>query len=232
LIADVKRMLDNGVRAVWLPSAALPGGVSPANPVLYPLWDMLEAADAPVMAHVGADFEFLSTSAWRDAPAFEGWKAGEEFQMDPWTLSALHLPVQNFLATMVLGGLFERFPKLRFGACEVTAQWAGPLAQNLDLWHENSRKFSLGNMEGALPIKLKPSEYMRRNVRLSLFDIEPVDAYLRQFETPELYCYASDYPHPEGGKAPMEDISRKVAPFGHDMLRKVFVENGEWLLPN
>jgi predicted TIM-barrel fold metal-dependent hydrolase len=232
LYAEVKRMVDGGVRAVWIPSAALPGGVSPAHSKLDPVWDLLQAADTPVLAHVGADFEFLKTAAWRDAPAFVGWKAGEEFQMDPWTLSTLHLPVQNFLATMVLGGVFERFPRLRFGACEVTAQWVGPLAQNLDLWHANSRKFTLGDMSGALPIRLKPSEYIRRNTRFSLFDIEPVDAYIDQFAMPELYCYASDYPHPEGGRNPMGDISGKVAKFGPEVMRKVFVENGEWLLPN
>ena len=37
-------MIDNGVRAVWIPSAALPGGVSPAHPVLDPLYSLLAAA--------------------------------------------------------------------------------------------------------------------------------------------------------------------------------------------
>ena len=230
--AETKRLVDNGVRGIWIPSATLPGGVSPAHPALDPLYSLLAASNVPLLAHVGADFEFLKTGAWRDAPAFVGWKAGEEFQMDPWTLSTLHLPVQNFLATMVLGGVFERHPTLRYGSCEVTGQWVGPLAQNLDFWHANSRKFSLGNMEGALPIKLQPSEYIRRNVRVSLFDIGPVDTYIDQFNMPEIYCYASDYPHPEGGKDPMGDVSAKLARFGPDILRKVFVENGQWLLPD
>ncbi len=232
LHAQVARLVAGGVRAVWLPSASLPGGVSPAHPDLDPIWAMLAEADAPVLAHVGADLDFLKTAAWRDAPAFQGWKAGEEFQMDPWTLSTLHLPVQNFLATMVLGGVFERHPRLRFGACEVLGQWVGPLAQNLDFWCANSRKFSLDNTEGALPITMQPSDYIRRNVRVSLFDIEPVDVYIDQFEMPEIYCYASDYPHPEGGRDPMGDISGKLARLGPDVLRKVFVENAQWLLPD
>jgi len=232
LQAEVKRMLDGGVRAVWMPSASLPGNVSPAHPDLDPIYAMLAAADAPLLAHVGADFEFLKTAAWRNAPAFVGWKAGEEFQMDPWTLSTLHLSVQNFLATMVLGGVFERHPKLRFGSCEVLGQWVGPLAENLDFWHQHSRKFSLGNMEGALPIKLKPSEYIRRNVRVSLFDIEPVDEYIDRYNMPEIYCYASDYPHPEGGRNPMGDVSGRLKRFKPEVLKQVFVENGRWLLPD
>jgi predicted TIM-barrel fold metal-dependent hydrolase len=232
LLADVKRLVDAGVRSIWLPSAALPGGVSPAHPDLNAMWDMCEKAKVAIVAHVGADFEFLSTAEWRNAPQFEGWKAGEEFQMDPWTLSTLHLPVQNFVATMVLGGVFERFPDLRFGACEVTAQWVGPLAENLDLWFAHQRKFSLGNMEGDLRLSMKPSDYIRRNTRYSLFDIEPVDTYIRRYEMPEVYCYASDYPHPEGGRKPMIDVSERVLPFGDRVMEQVFVENGSWLMPD
>jgi hypothetical protein len=232
LFAETKRLIDHGVRAVWVPSATLPGGSSPAHPDLDPFWSLLADSDTPVMAHLGADVNFLTTTAWRNAPAFQGWKAGEEFQMDPWTLSTLHLPVQNFLGTMVLGGVFERHPTLRFGTCEVLGQWVGPLAQNLDLWNRHSRKFSLASTEGALPISMQPSDYIRRNVRVALFDIEPVDVYIEQFQMPEIYCYSSDYPHPEGGKDPMGDISRKVAPFGPAVLRQVFVENAEWLLPD
>jgi predicted TIM-barrel fold metal-dependent hydrolase len=231
MYATTKRLIDKGLRAFWVPSASLPGGVSPAHPKLDPFWALLADADAPVLAHVGADFDFLKTGAWRDAPAFQGWKAGEEFSMDPWTLSVLHLPVQNFLATMVLGGVFERHPKLRYGACEVLGQWVGPLAQNLDIWHANSHKFTIGNNKDRLPLSMKPSEYIRRNIRVSLFDIEPVDDYIERFGMPEVYCYASDYPHLEGGKDPMGDISKRLERFGQDTLRKVFVENGAWLLP-
>jgi predicted TIM-barrel fold metal-dependent hydrolase len=231
LYDQVRRLVDNGVRGVWIPSASLPGGVSPAHPDLDPVWDLLNAGDVPLLAHVGADAEFLTTTAWRNAPAFVGWKAGEEFQMDPWTLSTLHLPVQNFLTTMVLGGVFERHPGLRFGSCEVLGQWVGPLAQNLDFWNSHSRKFTLGNMEGALPITMRPSDYIRRNVRVSLFDIEPVDVYIEQFDMPEVYCYASDYPHPEGGKNPLGDVVDKVVGLGEDVVRKIFVENAELLLP-
>jgi len=229
---EVRRMVDGGVRAVWMPSASLPGGVSPAHPDLDPVWALLADSDTAVMAHVGADVDFLTTIAWRDAPAFVGWKAGEEFQMDPWTLSTLHLPVQNFVTTMVLGGVFERHPTLRFGVCELLGQWLGPLAQQLDFWHRHSRKFSLGNQDGALPITLPPSEYIRRNVRASLFDIEPVDVYLDQFGLDDVYCYASDYPHPEGGKDPMGDVSARLERFGPDVLRKVFVDNATWILPD
>jgi hypothetical protein len=71
-----------------------------------------------------------------------------------------------------------------------------------------------------------------RSLRVSLFDIEPVDIHIEQFAMPEIYCYSSDYPHPEGGTNPMGDISGKLQRLGDDVLRKVFVDDAEWLLPD
>ena len=68
--------------------------------------------------------------------------------------------------------------------------------------------------------------------RVSLRRDDVIAAHDAQFGMPEIYCYASDYPHPEGGKNPMGDISGKLERFGPDIMRKVFVENAEWLLPD
>jgi hypothetical protein len=108
----------------------------------------------------------------------------------------------------------------------------GPLAQHLDFLHANQHKFTLGNTKGGLPIRTKPSDYIRRNMRAALFDIEPADTYIQQFGMPEVYCYSSDYPHLEGGKAPMHDLSARLQHLGPQILRQVFVENGRWLLPD
>ena len=88
------------------------------------------------------------------------------------------------------------------------------------------------SLDGELPIAMPPSEYLRRNVRASVFDIEPVDVYIEQFGMPEIYCYSSDYPHPEGGKDPMRDIAAKVERLGPEVLRQVFVDNARLILPD
>jgi hypothetical protein len=62
--------------------------------------------------------------------------------------------------------------------------------------------------------------------------VELFGTYIEQFGMPEIYCYASDYPHPEGGRNPMGDIAGKVERFGPEVMRKVFVENGSWPLPD
>ena len=59
-----------------------------------------------------------------------------------------------------------------------------------------------------------------------------MDDYIDRYQMPELYCYASDYPHPEGGRQPMVDVCGKLTKYAPEVMRKVFNENGEWLLPD
>jgi predicted TIM-barrel fold metal-dependent hydrolase len=231
LCREAKKLLQGGVRAVWIPSGNPPAGLSPADPALDPLWDVLAAGNVAVLAHIGDQSSFLNTLVWRNAPAFEGYKVGGEFSLDPWTLSSFHLAAQNFVATLVLGGVFERHPMLRFGCCELGAGWIGPLAASLDMWNENSR--ALGQQGVALVrLRQRPSDYIRRNIRIAGFDFEDLGSYIGLYGLEEVYCYASDYPHLEGGTAPMTKFSNSIARFGSDVMRKFFVENGQWLLPD
>ena len=43
--ANARKMIDQGIRAVWLMSSVPPGGVSPAHSSLDPLWSLLADAD-------------------------------------------------------------------------------------------------------------------------------------------------------------------------------------------
>jgi hypothetical protein len=231
LCRTAKDLMRGGVRAMWMPSGNPPAGLSPADPALDVLWDILAAGNVAVLAHIGDQSSFLNSLVWRNAPAFEGYKVGGEFSLDPWTLSTFHLAAQNFLTTLVLGGVFERHPALRFGCCELGAGWVGPLAASLDMWNDNSR--ALGQQGVALlRLRERPSDYIRRNVRVAGFDFEDVGAYIGLYGLDDVYCYASDYPHYEGGTEPMARFSNSIARFGVGVMRKFFVENGKWLLPD
>jgi predicted TIM-barrel fold metal-dependent hydrolase len=231
LTGKVRDLIRRDIRAVWIPSGDPPAGLSPADPALDPLWDALAAGGVSVLAHIGDQSNFLASFVWRNAPAFEGYRVGGEFSLDPWTLSSFHLAAQNLIATLTLGGVFERHPRLRLGCCELGAGWIGPLAANLDLWNENSR--ALGQ-QGKVLLRLKdrPSEYISRNVRVAGFDFENIGAYIDLYGLDEVYCYASDYPHVEGGTKPMQKFSSSILRHGTSVMKKFFVDNGAWLLPD
>jgi predicted TIM-barrel fold metal-dependent hydrolase len=228
LMAETHRMLDAGVRAVMLPASIAPGGRSPAHPDLEPFWTLLEEARCVATLHLGSEGKMLEgLKVWRDAPVFDGYRAVGEFNSDPWYTSMVHVPAQNFLQTMCIGGVFVRHPELRVGAIELGAYWVGPMMRNLDMWYVNLGKF--GAPSKRLPEA--PSTYLKRNVRYSVFPWEDLASYIDQFGLEDVICFASDYPHLEGGRDMITDMYRKIAPYGPQMLEKFFVTNGLFLFP-
>lgn len=230
IYAKMKALVDKGVRIFMHTSDTPPGGVSPAHPRMDPIWALAASAKCPMMGHIGISEGLLSTLTWRDAPAFEGWKLGQEFSLDPWTLANIHLQAQNFVTTMVLGGVFDRHPRLTYGTAEFTAHWVGPLADNLDRWQAHTP--DVWSQGVAVRLKRKPSDYIRENIRIACFDFEPVGKYIERFGLEEVYCYASDFPHPEGGKDPMNRYVKQLEGQSKAVFQKFFVDNGKLLLPD
>jgi predicted TIM-barrel fold metal-dependent hydrolase len=229
LLATTKRLLDSGIHAIHLPSILPPGGKSPAHSDLDPFWKLITDYDATATLHIGSErCGFFKSDEWGNAPVFDGYKLNIEANLNPWYLSAVHLPSQNFLAAMVTGGVFERHPMLRFGCIELGAHWIGPLAALLDMWYANNQQFGAMTVD-RLP--QKPSEYIKRNVRVSPFDFEKVDDYIEVYGLEDVYCYASDFPHIEGGKDPMGDFAKRLQRLGPKIMEKFFVTNGAHLFP-
>lgn len=226
----MKALVNKGVRLFMITADTPPGNVSPAHPRMDPFWALAADAKSPVLGHISISENFLKSLEWRNAPAFEGWKMGQEFSLDPWTLSNVHLQIQNYVMTMILGGVFDRHPALMFGTAEFTGHWVGPLADNMDRWYGSTpRVWSKGN---SAKLKHKPSDYMRKHIRVGCFDFEPVGKYIERFGFEEVYCYASDYPHPEGGKDPMNRFVDNLQGQSAEVFRKFFVDNGRELLPD
>jgi len=235
LIAQARRAIDKGMAGVWMTSGLLPGGVSPAHSDLDPFYATLAEAGLAIHFHIGGLGPFLGTMGWGAADAFEGFKSTSEVSLSPWWLSAVHLSVQNFIATMVTGAVFDRHPNLYVASQENGAAWIGPLAHMLDIWHDNNNSLHEKQYVNGPPgrkLPMRPSEYIARNVRVSPFDFEPVGDYLDLYHLDTVYCFASDYPHAEGGSDPMGKFNAQLARFGDDVYEKFFVTNGEVLFPD
>jgi hypothetical protein len=103
-----------------------------------------------------------------------------------------------FLAAMIFDGILERFPRLRGGSIEQGALWVVPWMRKLDL-----ARRAFGRTEPVLrDLPLEPSEYVRRQLRFTPFPGEPVGWMIDQAGA-ELFCFSSDYPHPEGTRDPV-----------------------------
>ncbi|MEK9625594.1 MAG: amidohydrolase family protein [Gammaproteobacteria bacterium] len=226
---EAKRVLGNGGRAFVLPSSIPPGHASPARKEMDSLWGLLEEADATVCLHAGGEEGFLASQEWDDGVEHLKFDtidySAEGEQISPYLFSTMSLAPQNFVTLMVLGGVFERFPGLRFAAIELGAHWLAPTALHLD----NVYKIFSRRFQGVL--SMLPSEYIRQNIRVTPYRIENVADYVDRYGMAECYCYSSDFPHPEGGNEPVKEFASNVSRLGEAFSSAFFSENGEWVLP-
>lgn len=228
LLEQAQELIGRGIRALLLNTGSPPGGLSPASPKLDPFWALAAENNVPVLAHVGSDLGLFAAANWADAPAFAPEKLSFELGFEPYSMASTHLAAEHFLMLMVLGGVFDRHPGLRFGAIELGAHWLGPLAENLDMW---AQKVFARRLAGKL--SLKPSEYLARNVRVTPHTIvEPVALFFERYpQVADCFCYSTDYPHLEGGRHSQDTVLAMLGPLGDAVVAKYFAANGELLLP-
>lgn len=228
LMAEAENLLNVGIKAVWIPGSIPPCGTSPGDQLLDPFWDLLAKADVPITLHLGTEFGLLASKTWNNGvPQFRpSLFSSVEFPIEPYGAATLHLTQNNFLAAMVLGGVFERHPTLRFGVIETAAHWVGPLGETLDLWFEEFYK------RLSPVLSMRPSEYIARNIRVTPYHFERVDRYIERYpEMVDVFCYSSDYPHLEGGRDTARKFAGYLENFDAETKEKFFRTNGLWIVP-
>lgn len=228
IMKQTEELLAAGIRGIMLPAGSPPAGTSPADPAMDPFWELLEKNDIPLTLHLGTEFAFMSSLKWpNNVPAFYPSRVSSaEFQVTPYHTSTLHFCMENYLVCMVLGGVFERFPRLRVGIIECAAHWVGPLAERMDnLASQFVKRLS--------DLSMPPSGYLARNVRATPFYFEPVDYYIDRYpHLAQVYAYATDYPHVEGGAESDKIFLDKLEGKGESVKEGFFRTNGLFLLPD
>jgi len=237
LIARVRHFVDNGIRAVWIFPAGEPlGGRSPAHPDLDPMWAALAEANCAATIHVAGDGKFFASDVWRDAPAFEGFVQHVEISRDPWFLATLHKAFENFLTVMILGGVFDRHPTLRFGVIECAAHWVGPMIRRLDMFNKLNNNLASKDQshftKELYRLPHPPSFYLKRNVRVTPFVFEDFAFDIKNYGLEDVLAFSTDYPHVEGGRNAAKTFYDKVSVLGEEVTEKFFVTNGQLLLPD
>ena len=227
-LEETKRLLKAGIRAFVIASAIPPGGGSPAHANFDPLWALLQEANATAILHAGGEQGFMASDAWSKDVEHLSFETSFRHHGEPgdtYMMASFIFSPQNFLATIILGGVFERFPRLRFAVVELGSVWFAPLAMHLD----HVAKIFKHRLKGVL--SMTPSDYMRRNIRVTPYRFEPVGDLVERFGFDECYCYSSDFPHPEGGRTPIQDFEKHIERLGQRNAEKFYVTNAEWVMP-
>jgi len=196
-LAEIGHAQKLGLRAAWIPHRAC-GGRSPGHNDLDPVWAKLADMNIPFVLHVGGVGLQLN-KAWMNTgrPVPTDWLGGGE-NVRGKDMTSLHQPVETFIGSMVLDGVFERHPNLRGGAIELGAGWVPSTLKRLDWIAEIWRK----SEPDLAALKRRPSEQIIEHMAFTPYPYEDVGDLIRQSD-PRLYLFSSDYPHVEGGRNPL-----------------------------
>jgi hypothetical protein len=90
---------------------------------------------------------------------------------------------------MMLGGVFDRHPNLKYVPTEIRMDWIPATLRHLDEIYDKNR--------ADLPAKRKPSEYWRSNCLVGASFIHKAEVEMRHEIGVETIAFGRDYPHPE-----------------------------------
>jgi predicted TIM-barrel fold metal-dependent hydrolase len=171
---------EDWVAALW---PLLPEGLPIDDPDLEPIWAAADEADLPIMYH-GFTIETPYFPGYRDVwdnPAM-GRCAGQTWGG------------QRFLSFMLMGGMLDRYPRLRVGTLECGHGWLPHWLLRLTRQIEYVR--------GSVPPHLKhtPLEYAQMGRVFCGIDFSEGVAMTKaviELMGDHVLMYQSDYPHPE-----------------------------------
>jgi len=225
-LADFDRAADSARRGVEAGAAALlvasgcPAGHSPSHVALDPVWGAAEEAGVPVVFHVGGTGAVIDPDYFANGlpvpPDFHG---GEENFRSVDYMGIPVAPAQT-LATMIFDGVLERFPALRLGVIEQGAVWVPSWTRQMESAFEAFARHE----ERLRALSLRPSEYVRRQVRFTPYPTEDVGWIISQ-SWPEICMFSSDYPHVEGGRKPIERFEASIAGLPEEVQERFWSAN-------
>lgn len=166
--------LERCVRDLGFKGALINGntnGIYLDDPSLYPLWERAEALGTVLYLHPGDPVATM--------PIIDG-QPGLKRAMWEWTVET-----GSHALRLIMGGTFDRFPKATLAL--------GHLGETLPylLWRFDSRARIYG-----LPLRRKPSEYIRENIVVTLsgmFSREPLVCAIEALGKDRV-LFSADYP--------------------------------------
>jgi predicted TIM-barrel fold metal-dependent hydrolase len=200
-IDDVKWIKEHGLRGgVLLPNVAPDvAWVKPLyDPIYDPLWAVLEDLEVPVNVHGGTG-----------APDYGPYAVSMLLYINEVSFYS-----QRPFVHLLLSGVFERFPRLKFIMTEAGCAWVPPMLRRLDQVLGNIRdRGATGEIrytkDNVLP--KTASEYFEQNCWMGVSQPGPADAAAGFELGLHKFMWGSDYPHDEG-----------TYPFTREHLRAVF----------
>jgi uncharacterized protein len=179
------------------------------DPAFDRLWSAAQDLDMPIAFHVVV----------RERPLFADWAPALEGGARLFYHAFLAIDVMAAFTQMMTSGLFERFPRLRCAVLEAGSNWISAWLDRLDHKYEVA--------PGVYPLRLKPSEYFRRQCVISADPDETMTAEVARRIGPEYCVWASDYPHIDASLGAVAELRHNLAGLDERERRLVLGENAQ-----
>ena len=223
-IEIAKLAIQSGSSALLIPWAC-PKNHSTSHIGFEPIWSMAEESGIPILFHVGsADFVLPKAHSLNGMPKVKDFHGGEENFRSISYMAISSGPMQA-LSLLILDGVLERHPNLKFGVIELGSVWVPGFMKQLDSAFEAFSRHE----ERLQSLSLKPSEYISRQVRVTPYPTEPTGWVIKEAGN-DIFMFSSDYPHVEGGRNPLARFEKSIEGISHEAQDKFFRLNFENLM--
>ena len=207
-----------GAKALMVPSAC-PQRHSPSHVGLDAVWAQAQEAGIPVLFHVGGEEKMNPVYKVNGGPPVPDFHGGDD---NFTSVSYMPIPsaVMQTLATLIFDGVFDRFPHLKWGAIELGAAWVPGWMRAMDSAAHAFRR----NETRLQQLSALPSEIVRRQLRVTPYPHEDA-GWIIANSGPEVALFSSDYPHVEGGRAPLKRFDESLGRTPEADRRRFFADN-------
>ena len=200
-IDEVKWIKEHGLRGGILLPPVPPDVHDHIKPLNHPdydrLWEVCQELEVPVNIHGGTG-----------SPSYPSLPSSTILHIHELTFYS-----KRTLAWLLLSGVFERFPRLKFVMSESGCAWLKPYVQQMDGLIAGVKRGQQGELrftEDMAPPRLA-SEYVQQNLHLGVSFPSRADVEARDVVAEGHWMWGSDFPHDEG-----------TQPFTREHIRQVF----------
>jgi predicted TIM-barrel fold metal-dependent hydrolase len=121
---------------------------------------------------------------------------------------------------MIFDGVLERHPDLKVGVIEQGAIWVPGWMRQM----ESAFDAFLKHEQRLQDLSLRPSEFVRRQIRATPYPTEDVRWIVEQAGA-EVPLFSTDYPHVEGGRRPMERFEASLGDASEAVRQAFYADN-------
>lgn len=224
MLAELDWIAEHGFAGAYVPGYFHRADLPPAHdPYFDSFWSRLTELGLPAVIHAGygqQQCEVLNgIEALRKNMEAEGRNdLLAEIINNAERFFAKDLRPRRAMWQLMLGGVFDRHPKLRLVLTEVRGDWLPATLHHLDAMYEGA--------PADLPAKRTPSEYWQEHCLVSLSFVHKSEVAMRHEMGIETIVFGRDYPHAEGTwPNTAQWLSDAFAGVPDDELRLVLGEN-------